>query len=200
MEFLWVTDPSILVDPRFATRLFPTETNTEAEKVNAATRLIIVFTIAAYYMLPRQYWIGGLVAIAAIFLHYNSKPETFDYVKMLEDARRQMRLGVVTAQEPTQSAVERAVEKSLDLGHLEEKARRGAEIKRQIITDELADEDTKAVGFARNAREAGNRGEIVWDEQQRIYSTRPFIRPSTDEYDSLFYPEVGPEKFLTRRT
>lgn len=69
----WVSNPNILLSPRFIYEWFPIEGMTYNQKLNAISRLVILLTIISYLFLraTRLLWIGGLCLFVIFILHYS---------------------------------------------------------------------------------------------------------------------------------
>ena len=68
----WFNNPSILFNRDTITKIYPEKIMTSNEKLNAITRLVILFTILGY-LITEKYKIilTGIITLAAIvFLHF----------------------------------------------------------------------------------------------------------------------------------
>lgn len=214
----WISDLGVLVKFPDILQLWPTADMSAVERSNATARITIVFTAMLFVLYPQQkYYMLG-VGMLAYLWHVNSRraqtsgtdtaataiinpanTETFDRNAMTASTET----AVKGADLPLKEAVpieQKRAEKLADTKKLEDMAKKGADIKQKYIEEVFNDDKQKALGFMRNARESNPRGEVVWSDEQRIYGNRNYVRPSTDEYDDLFYGDVGMYKFLSRRT
>ena len=198
----WIVDPTVLVKFPDVLQLWPRSDMTAIERSNATARITIVFTVMLFVLYPQQkYYMLGLGMLGYLwYVNANRRAaETFDAQKV----RAATETAVKGADAPLKEAPpieQKMAEKLADVKQLESMAQRGADIKRKYIEEVFNDDKQKALGFMRNARETNPRGEVVWSDEQRIYGNRNYVRPSTDEYDDLFYGDVGMFKFLSRRT
>lgn len=71
MSTFWIKDPTILLKSQYIAQLYPSESMSSEEKLNAITRLVILLTILGY-LLTQTYKIviTGLVTLAVIILLY----------------------------------------------------------------------------------------------------------------------------------
>lgn len=197
MQPNWTLNPTVLVRWPFVQELWPLQDMSPAEKENASARFVIIVTIAMRYLYPTQnYWIFGILALA--YLWFSTAFEMFED-KVLQQTEKALQSTDKTRKEAP--AREKVIEETnTEYAKTEEMAERGAKVKYDYLKNLLNDDKQRALNFTRSAREMNPRGEVVWSEQQRIYANRNYIRPSTDEYDDLFYGDVGTFKFLSRRT
>lgn len=69
----WSENPNILLDTRYALELFPTETMTFNQKLNAVTRIVLSLTIISYLATKKMnIIIVSVVSIICIYLMYYS--------------------------------------------------------------------------------------------------------------------------------
>lgn len=198
----WSKDVSVLVEWPYISQIWPDGTMTPVEKANATARFVILLTALLRYLYPAQNsWYFGLVGLVLLYLT-SYHIETYDYDKLITSTEK----AVVEAEkpatkpEPPKPASEVVAERQEKAKELETKSKSAAKLKAEYIQNVFNDDVKTAIGFTRNSREQATRPGIVWSREQRIYSNRPFIRPSTDEYDELAYGDVGTYKFLSRRS
>ena len=71
MSTFWIKDPKILFKSENISQLYPRESMSSEEKLNAITRLVIILTILGY-LLTQTYKIviTGVITLAVIVLLY----------------------------------------------------------------------------------------------------------------------------------
>ena len=85
----WIHNPSILFDSKHIIELWPYSHMNKDEKLNAATRLIILITLVGYMCINRVIIIIlGLIIIAGIVFLYNTQKEgyTSSYFPILNES------------------------------------------------------------------------------------------------------------------
>jgi len=87
MTTFWTRDPTILFKSEYITQLYPLDTMSPEEKLNAVTRLIILLTILGYLLTQTiKIIVTGVVTLTVIVLLYNmnkvkkitDKPKVFE--------------------------------------------------------------------------------------------------------------------------
>lgn len=68
----WGDDPNILLNIQHITELYPSESMSSTQKLNAITRSVIILTIVGtFFTSPLRLWIIAIMTIAAVwYLHY----------------------------------------------------------------------------------------------------------------------------------
>lgn len=81
----WTENPNVLLDPRYLTELFPTESMNFSQKLNAVSRLIIVLSIIGFILSRSvRLIIISIITLGSIcFLYYNHKRDLEEH-KMRE--------------------------------------------------------------------------------------------------------------------
>jgi hypothetical protein len=69
----WGEDPNVILDFKYITELYPSDTMTPSQKLNAITRSVIILTIVgSFFTSPFRLWIISLITLAAVwYLHYH---------------------------------------------------------------------------------------------------------------------------------
>lgn len=82
----WGDNPNVILDFDYITELYPSDTMTPSQKLNAITRSVIVLTIVgSFFTNPFRLWIIALITLAAVwYLHYHQK--TAKRVKFEDEA------------------------------------------------------------------------------------------------------------------
>lgn len=207
MEPIWTVKPSVLVDPMWVMKLFPLDSMNETEKANATIRLILFGLFALYILFPsrRSHLVSiGIISIGYLFFQHN-KPgklaETFAYDKVMENTAKQFDfIDKMPKNTTVLNANDVRIQRVSDIEDLQKRAARGGTVKEAYIKDLLDDKSHVVRNLGIGSRETTNRGEVVWSKNQQIYNTRPYVKPSTDEYESYFNDDTGPTKFLSRKT
>lgn len=72
----WGEDPNVLFDIQYVTEFYPSDTMTQAQKLNAITRTVIIMTVAgSFFTNYFRLWVIALMTLAAIWYlyYYQSK-------------------------------------------------------------------------------------------------------------------------------
>jgi hypothetical protein len=82
----WGDDPNVILNFEYIMELYPSESMTSAQKLNAITRSVVLLTIiGSFFTNPIRLWIIALMTIAAVwYLHYYQK--TTKRVKFKDEA------------------------------------------------------------------------------------------------------------------
>ena len=72
----WTKDPSILLNKQYLLELWPTQTMTYEEKLNAISRLVILLTILGFiFTLSFRIILVGVITLIAIFILFNMQKQ-----------------------------------------------------------------------------------------------------------------------------
>lgn len=79
----WSENPNVLLDPRYLTELFPTESMCYSQKLNAVSRLIILLTVIGFLLTKSiRLIIISIITLGSIyFLYYNHKRDLEEHVE-----------------------------------------------------------------------------------------------------------------------
>ena len=73
---IWLTNPSILLKKEYITQVWPTKNMTKEEKINAITRLVIIFTVLGFLVTQNyNFFLTGFITLGviAILFYANEK-------------------------------------------------------------------------------------------------------------------------------
>lgn len=225
MEPLWTTNPSVLFDPDYILQLFPLKSMNDVESKNALTRLFILISgVLVYSTGDNRITLFAAAIMLGLFVRHNKPPvrgtgtgtETLTGSssgtvsiappklpqQAEESAGTTQALGKVFDRldsKPTliSPSAER-VERVSDIKKLKAKAARGTSIRAEYIGDLMTDKDNKIKLMSENPKEMASRSPMLPTQEEKIYSTRPYVRRSTDEFDTLWTGDVGPDKMFFR--
>ena len=75
-ETFWLNDPSILMNKKYMTNLWPKKGESFEQKLNAMTRLVILLTILGYlFTFSTKLLVSGIITIVIIVVLYKTQKE-----------------------------------------------------------------------------------------------------------------------------